>query len=617
MNDLDLLRKYEPVVRFTAGELFFPCAIEGYLARCSLWSADSERESKQLVAPGQLTPDSLGSYRSVSLGSRLYLQYVSAPLSATEYQRWRFRSSRPILEHPDRLQRVGLVNRIIDGLFDLSLLVRGRVPGGTAAAAEQQYRQFLQDDPRRVYYGRVVRRGGYIVLHYLFFYVMNDWRSSFHGVNDHESDWEQVFIYLNDAQTDQPEAAEESRLTGATNEPTPLWVAYASHDFSGDDLRRRWDDPELEKVDGSHPVIYAGAGSHASYFRPGEYLMQVEPGFLAPLRGIGGALERFWTRTLRQSGVLNPNAALKSLFSIPFVDYARGDGLTIGPGQKEHWSPVLIDDTDDWVDGYRGLWGLDTWDPLGGERAPAGPKYQRDGSVRQSWNAVLAWAGLDKVPPPAQALSGLEELISELDHEKTELLAQIGLLRVSVRRIEIELDALRQSQYQSGLQLRRRQQLLDAEAELNAGIGRLADIEETAEAATARFLQLSVGDFGSPRAHIRHAHIPQPTISPPGKLQLFWVAVSGGLILLLVTAVIYVQPVNWLLWLVGILILFGAIEAATRNRLAIFLVRLTVALALLTLVILLLKFWWLALILALVGLVMLMVRDNLREVFGG
>ena len=42
----------------------------------------------------------------------------------------------------------------------------------------------------------MVRENGWICLHYLFFYFMNDYRSTFNGVNDHEADWEQVFIYL-------------------------------------------------------------------------------------------------------------------------------------------------------------------------------------------------------------------------------------------------------------------------------------------------------------------------------------------------------------------------------------------------------------------------------------
>ena len=71
---------------------------------------------------------------------------------------------------------------------------------------------------------------------------------------------------------------------------------------------------------------------------------------------------------------------------MPFIDYARADGLAIGPGQAAEWTPVPIDDSTDWVDGYRGLFGLDTRDRFAGERAPAGPKYGRAGTVRQSWN---------------------------------------------------------------------------------------------------------------------------------------------------------------------------------------------------------------------------------------
>ena len=42
-GDLALLRAFEPVIRYTQGELFFPSAIEPYLAACDLWSATAER----------------------------------------------------------------------------------------------------------------------------------------------------------------------------------------------------------------------------------------------------------------------------------------------------------------------------------------------------------------------------------------------------------------------------------------------------------------------------------------------------------------------------------------------------------------------------------------------
>jgi hypothetical protein len=51
--------------------------------------------------------------------------------------------------------------------------------------------------------------------------------------------------------------------------PCPVWIAAAAHDDIGDQLRRRWDDPTLVK-DGDHPVLFAGAGSHASCFEQGN-----------------------------------------------------------------------------------------------------------------------------------------------------------------------------------------------------------------------------------------------------------------------------------------------------------------------------------------------------------
>ena len=83
--------------------------------------------------------------------------------------------------------------------FDLSLLVRGTVPGGTVAAGEVKYAEIRAKHPEFTYHGRVVRHAGWTVCHYLFFYAMNDWRTSFAGANDHEADWEQCFVFLEEA----------------------------------------------------------------------------------------------------------------------------------------------------------------------------------------------------------------------------------------------------------------------------------------------------------------------------------------------------------------------------------------------------------------------------------
>ena len=79
---------------------------------------------------------------------------------------------------------------------------------------------------------------------------------------------------------------------------------------------------------------------------------------------------------------------------------------------------MLIDDETPWVRDYRGLWGLDTADRFGGERAPAGPRYERDGSIRPSWANPLGWAGLLKVPPAGRGpASCCGERVAEIEGE--------------------------------------------------------------------------------------------------------------------------------------------------------------------------------------------------------
>jgi hypothetical protein len=423
-TDLELLRAYEPIVRYNHGELFFPTNVEGYLQECDLLVGSSERDREVIVPVGELTPDRLAT-AVARPGETLYLRLVQRPMAPLELARWRNRPDRQVFRAPGRLARVGLFARLVDAAFSASLLLRGTVPGGTAAAAQVKYARAREGDPRLVYYGRVVRENGWIALQYLYFYFMNDYRSTFHGANDHEADWEQVFVYLDDAPTG----------------PRPIWIAAAAHDFVGDELRRRWDDPTLEKVD-DHPIVYAGAGSHASYFERGEYVTEIP---LPGMRGVGGLLEAlraFWRESLRQPDPGDLAASLSAALSVPFVDYARGDGTAVGHGTDARWSPILIDDDTPWVDGYRGLFGLDTYDRFGGERAPAGPKYGRTGSVRMSWNDPLGFAGVDKVAPPSRQPEELRGRIADREARLQELDDAIARRSAELPGLDLEARSL-------------------------------------------------------------------------------------------------------------------------------------------------------------------------------
>ncbi len=402
-SDMELLRRYEPVIRYTQGEQFYPTEVERYVRGCSLWAHYPSGRDQLLVQQDFLNIRELVEPRPAPFGTVLYLRFIE-PLSLSDSaeaiaNQVRLRTILKNNFHPGvgRLARGGLLPRVLDALFTISFLLRGRVPAAVAAAAEVDYFHMRAKQDRFVYYGRVVREKDWTILQYWYLYCFNSWRSGFGGVNDHESDWEMACLYL----------YEDS------GQLVPEWVAYASHDFHGDDLRRRWDDAkELELVDG-HPVIYSGAGSHASYFRPGEYQAEVRLNVPTWVQFLQGLWNRFWTQALGQEP--------SDPFRIPFVDYARGDGVAIGPGQKKGWTPVIIDESTPWVSRYRGLWGLFARDPISGENAPAGPMYNRDGTPRSSWYDPLGFAGLEKVPTPPELQPLLEKNIAELRERQDDL----------------------------------------------------------------------------------------------------------------------------------------------------------------------------------------------------
>ncbi len=420
--DVDILRAFEPIVRYTKGEKFFPMDVERYVCASSLWLHVADGSDEEVVAEGKLTTDGLVQRRDAPFGSLFYLRFIH-PLDLQESAQ-ALAGERQLAKRQDsefhagvgRLARGGLLPRLGDGLFSLSLLLRGNVPGATAAAAALKYAEMRETDGRFIYQGRVVRQSGWTICQYWFFFAYNPWRSGFHGVNDHESDWEMISVYLYE---------QDGRLE-------PEWAAYASHDFHGADLRRRWDDRTDLELEGGHPVVYAGAGSHASYFRRGEYQAEVPIPAPRRLKRLAESLGGFWRTTLGQG-----DGETRRPLRIPFIDFARGDGLAVGPGQPNEWTPNVIDETTPWVSKYRGLWGLFAQDPISGENAPAGPMYDRDGSPRPSWFDPLGFAGLDRVPPPPSEIAvlegeraRLEERQSELDRliaEQTSALQELGV----------------------------------------------------------------------------------------------------------------------------------------------------------------------------------------------
>ncbi len=160
-----------------------------------------------------------------------------------------------------------------DGL-SLAFLDAGRYPNGEEVrsddyieAADDEYGRHYaalrgaHPDFRNVIYGRSVDSHTGLWLQYWFWYFLNDYQLAW-GVDVHEGDWEMVQLRLPHGQSE-PEVA-----------------VYAQHTFCEirpwSDVRRLAQEQEAAgqpgaPADADRPLVYAGRGSHASFFEPGYH----------------------------------------------------------------------------------------------------------------------------------------------------------------------------------------------------------------------------------------------------------------------------------------------------------------------------------------------------------
>ncbi len=606
-SDQALLKRFEPIIRYTRGEQFFPMAVDGYVRQCSLWRQRPGHEAECLVPEGQLTLEKLSEPRADEFGTVHFLKFIE-PLDITALATYAlqesFKKKSPqniFRAGPGRLARVGYGSRFVDALFSITLLARGRVPGDTAAAAALTVQKMLADREEYSYYGRVERATpGWLALQYWFFYPFNNWRSGFFGVNDHESDWEMVYVYCSES---------------PAGEVRPEWVAYASHDFSGDDLRRRWDDPEVEKI-GEHPIIYAGAGSHASYYARGEYLAELELPFLSPLVRFVDEAQDIWRKRVQKiRGEADTAEPQFNVFRIPFVDYARGDGLALGPGQDKVWGePRLLDPAPAWALNYRGLWGLYARDPIAGENAPAGPLYNRDGTIRRSWYDPLGWAGLDKLPPPHELAGRIADQRAQIETRRAKLLETIATKNQALLDLGLEAAATQGQPHLQKLHTVQQEQITRLAKELNQLRAQLATEGTLLEALDRYGAGVRAGERGPLRAHLHRAHHPaSDTHLQIGRLAEMWAALSIGLMMVGLVGLILFAREYLLFGLMALIAVIIFVEAGFRRQLAQLITSVTLALTVVAALVLLFEFFWPIVVLGVLAAGTYIMWENIQE----
>src|SRR5215212_7644920 len=604
-----LLRRFEPVVRFTKGEWFYPMDVEPYVSACGLWVRRPGEEAVCVVPAGHLTLEKLAQQPEDSAGAVHYLK-ITPPKEGEKRGLWARLFRRRAREGPDwpketfragrgRLARVGYVSRLADALFSLTLLARGRVPGGDVEGARALYGHLMEREEHFRYHGRVVRQDGWIVLQYWLFYAFNDWRSNFSGANDHEADWEKVFVYLSESEC---------------GEVRPEWAAYAAHEETGDDLRRRWDDPELEKVE-EHPVVHVCAGSHASRYSRGEYLTELAFPLPRPFAAIRRVARRFGDITLRQYAEEDYAEQTYEKFAIPFVDYGRGDGLSVGPGQDMEWDPPrIMNPLPSWVSGYRGLWGLYTRDPFEGEDAPAGPMYDRDKTISREWYDPVGWAGLDKVPTRTEELDVISGRQAEIEERRDLLRSEILEKSSRLKALGMDAEATRDRSHLSKLYETQKRDIEELSTEVESLRAQLSEDEVLDESLRDHAERLRSGEHPPARAHMSHPARPvSVSETRAGRVAQLWASISVAAVLLTLFVIFAYERQHLLSALVFAIAVFAFIEAGFRRRLTRFMVSANIALAIVGALVLVQHYYWQIIVVAVLGVGFYILWENLRE----
>ena len=560
VDPVELVRRYEPVIRFTAGELFFPMAVDAYVRHSALWRRTAgQGERQRLVDHGDLDLDVLCAHARTDVAATLELRYVPGALSPSELRRWRRDPDRARFRSTTRFAAVGLLGRIIDSLFRLSLILRGSVPGGLTAALHRRYRGSAAAT-NFPYYAHVSSRGGYVVLQYWFFYAMNDWRSTFGGVNDHEADWEQVTVFL----VPRDEAQEPAKSPDGADVLRVGWIAFSSHDEAGDDLRQAL---RTTPTSAGSSTPTRGLCRRRIAFRglpPGEYLVQWNRLLrrFSPLSGRPrGPLP--WTRDPRPRG-------WHSLHRLQTRRRGRRSGRAAA-----RMDPVLIT-RNTMGPRLRGLWGLDTDDPFGGERHR--PDHATSATGRPTVLGRPRGLGRAGQSPASTAeyYRAVDDRLSTLDQQSAALTAELASADAVLAQLSVTVSALpptlagsRRGGTAATRQLHEQE---TASAELRAS-QRAVEIEHE-HLSLARQQPPPVAGV---HAHLRRRALPNvDTDRPPGLLLRFWTEVSLSVLLALAGSALVFGTFSSILVGVAAVLIVMTVEAVLRRRVVAFLLGLGV-----------------------------------------
>ena len=103
--DEALLRRFEPILRFTRGEQFFPMPATTYVEGCDLLSGATLATARVVIPAGELHAASLAAAGEPPRGEARFLRYVQRPLNPIELARFNRRPERERFRAPGTMPR--------------------------------------------------------------------------------------------------------------------------------------------------------------------------------------------------------------------------------------------------------------------------------------------------------------------------------------------------------------------------------------------------------------------------------------------------------------------------------------------------------------------------------
>lgn len=202
----------------------------------------------------------------------------------------------------------------------------------SAGCGYERWARWLAKGSSPTAYAHVATDPGYpgkLALQYWFFYPFNDFN------NLHEGDWEMIQLVF--------DAADPSEALATP----PSIIGYSSHDGAE---KAAWSDHKLTVVDGTHPVVYPSAGSHANKFSPALYLGD------SAAAGVGCDFTQGPHRELNPVVKTIPSTAAAARNAYPWIGFEGRWGELqpaffngpVGPNLKEQWTNPIV-----WSQGWR------------------------------------------------------------------------------------------------------------------------------------------------------------------------------------------------------------------------------------------------------------------------